>query len=452
MRERAVSFPSDAVERATIHKVSQRVLPLLFVLYIAAFLDRTNLGLASLQMNRDVGLSAAAYGFGAGVFFIGYGLFEVPSNVILARIGAQRWIARIAITWGVIACAMMFVRGTTSFYILRFLLGAAEAGCFPGIVYYLTQWFPERQRASAMSRFMISIPLSGTIGGPLGGALLSLNGHLGLAGWQWLFLVEGLPSVGLGVAVLFLLPNRPADAAWLAPAERAWLTETLEAERARRAGVSEARVGKALMSGIVWWLAVLYLLVIAAELGPVFFGPALVADALRIGSMGVGLVMGAIGLAGVASMLLNGAHSDRSGERIAHSIIPLVLMAAGFAVTALSPQGPMVVLGLALVSFGVNAFLPVFWCLPSAMLSGAAAAGGIALINSIGNLGGFFAPNILGFGKVSSGSYTNGLLTLGGLALVAAVMIVFVRGAPAFAAGMSKEHSLGEAVEASESA
>ena len=430
----------EALERTAIRKVSVRVLPLLFVLYIAAFLDRTNLGLASLQMNRDVGLSAAAYGFGAGVFFIGYGLFEVPSNVILARIGAQRWIARIAITWGVIACAMMFIRGTTSFYILRFLLGAAEAGCFPGIVYYLTQWFPERQRASAMSRFMVSIPLSGTIGGPLGGALLSLNGRLGLAGWQWLFLVEGLPSILLGVAVLFMLPNRPSDANWLAPDERAWLTERLDVERERRAHLSEARVAKALTSGMVWWLAVLYLLVIAAELGPIFFGPTLVADALHIGSLGVGLVMGAIGVAGVASMLLNGAHSDRSGERIAHSIIPLVLMAGGFVITAASSQGPMVVLGLMLVSFGVNAFLPVFWCLPSAMLSGAAAAGGIALINSIGNLGGFFAPNILGFGKVATGSYANGLLTLGALSLAAAVMIVVVRGHPAFARRLAVEY------------
>jgi ACS family tartrate transporter-like MFS transporter len=424
---------SDALERTTIRKVSVRLLPVLFVLYIAAFLDRTNLGLASLQMNRDIGLSAAAYGFGAGVFFIGYGLFEVPSNVILARVGARRWIARIAITWGIIACAMMFVRGTTSFYILRFLLGAAEAGCFPGIVFYLSQWFPERQRASAMSRFMVSIPLSGTIGGPLGGALLSLNGHLGLAGWQWLFLVEGIPSILLGIAVFFLLTDRPADATWLSDDERRWLAERLETERANRAAVSEASVAKALTSGMVWWLAILYLLVIAAELGPVFFGPALVADALHLGSMGVGLAMGAIGLAGVASMLLNGARSDRSGERIAHATIPMLLMAAGFAISALSPQGVLVILGLALISFGVNAFLPVFWCLPSAMLSGSAAAGGIALINSIGNLGGFFAPNILGLGKAASGSYTNGLLTLGCLAFVAAVMILAIRRTPALA-------------------
>ncbi|MEP6494425.1 MAG: MFS transporter [bacterium] len=431
MPDHADSISIDAIERATMRTVTLRVLPILFVLYIAAFLDRTNLGLASLQMNRDIGLSSAAYGFGAGVFFVGYGLFEVPSNVILARVGARRWIARIAITWGVIACAMMFVRGTTSFYVLRFLLGAAEAGCFPGIVFYLSEWFPERQRAKAMSRFMVSIPLAGVIGGPLGGALLSLNGRMGLAGWQWLFLVEGIPSILLGVAVFFLLPDRPAEAAWLTPAQRQWLADRLEIERIGRAAVSEARVGKALLSGMVWWLAILYLLVIAAELGPVFFGPILVADALHVGSMGVGLVMGAIGMAGVVSMLVNGAHSDRGGERIAHATIPMLLMAAGFAVSAFSHQGVLVILGLAMVSFGVNAFLPVFWCLPSAMLSGRAAAGGIALINSIGNLGGFFAPNILGLGKAASGSYANGLLTLGVLALVAALMLIPIRRAPA---------------------
>jgi MFS transporter, ACS family, tartrate transporter len=423
----------DALERATMRTVSLRVLPLLFVLYIAAFLDRTNVGLASLQMNRDLGLSAAAYGFGAGVFFIGYGLLEVPSNLLLAKVGARLWIARIAITWGLLACAMMFVRSAMGFYVIRFLLGAAEAGAFPGIVYYLSQWFPERQRASAMSRFMVSIPLSGAIGGPIGGALLSLSGQFGLAGWQWLFLVEGIPSILLGVAVFFLLTDRPEDARWLSPAQREWLTTRLASERAARVGMSEARVGKALVSGVVWWLAVLYLLAICAELGPIFFGPVLVADALHLGNVGVGWVMGAIGFTGVLAMLLNGAHSDHTGERVAHAAVPMLVMAAGFAVSALSHGGVMMVVGLMLASIGVNAFLPVFWCVPSVLLSGSAAAGGIALINSIGNLGGFFAPNILGFGKVATGSYTNGLITLGILALVAGLMMMPIGRARALA-------------------
>src|SRR4051812_29683552 len=240
-----------------MRKVSRRLLPVLFVLYIASYLDRTNVSIAALQMNRAIGLSAAAYGFGAGVFFIGYGLFEVPSNLFLARVGARRWIARIAFTWGLIACSMMFVRGATSFYVLRFLLGAAEAGAFPGIVFYLSQWFPERQRASAMSKFMVSVPVASAIGGPVGGALLGLNGTLGLAGWQWLFLAEGLPSILLGIVVLLVLTDRPTEARWLTSEEREWLTTRLAEERRRNAVVVETDATKAMTSGVVWWLAVL---------------------------------------------------------------------------------------------------------------------------------------------------------------------------------------------------
>jgi sugar phosphate permease len=424
---------TEALERAATRKVTARLLPILFVLYIAAFLDRTNVGLAALQMNQSVGLSSAAYGFGAGVFFIGYGLFEVPSNLLLARVGARRWIARIAFTWGLLACAMMFVRGPASFYVLRFCLGAAEAGAFPGIVFYLSEWFPERQRASAMSKFMMSIPLSGAIGGPLGAALLSLDGHLGLAGWQWLFVAEGIPSVVLGVVVWVVLVDRPADATWLTAEERDWLTTHLALERRRREGIAETSTAKALTSGVVWWLAVLYFLAIAAELGPVFFGPILLSETLHAGSASVGYMMGAIGLAGVAGMLLNGAHSDRSRERVVHASLPMCVMAAGFVVTALAHDGVTLVVGLALISFAVNAFLPVFWCVPSLLLSGPAAAGGIALINSIGNLGGFAAPNIVGWGRAMTGNFVGSMLLLGLFALGAALMMLFLRRAPALA-------------------
>jgi ACS family tartrate transporter-like MFS transporter len=416
----------DALERETIRKVSLRLLPTLFALYIAAFLDRTNVSLAALQMNHDVGLSSAAYGFGAGVFFIGYGLFEVPSNLLLARVGARVWIARIALTWGVLACAMTFVRGPTSFYVLRFLLGAAEAGAFPGIVFFLSEWFPARQRASAMSKFMVSIPLASAIGGPLGGVLLSLNGRLGLAGWQWLFLAEGVPSIVLGVVVFVTLTDRPAEADWLRDDERAWLLAALEAERAATAGVVETNATRAMFSGVVWWLAILYFLAIAAELGPIFFGPVLLSEALHIDSLHVGYLIGAIGLAGVVGMLANGAHSDRSGERVVHAAVPLVVMAAGFVLTALARNGGMVIAGLAMISFAVNAFLPVFWCVPSMLLGGAAAAGGIAVINSIGNLGGFAAPTIVGWGKSFTGNYVGSMLLLGGFAIVAAAMMLMI--------------------------
>jgi ACS family tartrate transporter-like MFS transporter len=421
---------TDDIERRTIRKISVRLLPILFTLYIAAFLDRTNVSLAALQMNQDIGLSAGAYGLGAGIFFIGYGLFEVPSNLFLARVGARVWIARIALTWGILACAMMFVRGATSFYVLRFLLGAAEAGAFPGIVFFLSEWFPERQRASALSKFMVSIPLASAIGGPFGGALLTFDGALGLAGWQWLFLAEGVPSIVLGLVVLLTLTDRPAEARWLTDGERAWLTTRLDDERRRSASAVETNAAKAMTSGIVWWLALLYFLAIAAELGPIFFGPVLLADALHISSLHVGYLIGAIGLAGVLGMLVNGAHSDRTRERIDHAALPMVVMAAGFVLTALAHNGTMAIAGLALISFAVNAFLPVFWCVPSMMLSGTAAAGGIAVINSVGNLGGFVAPTIVGWGKSITGDYVGSMLVLGGFALIAASMMFALRRSP----------------------
>ena len=418
---------SDALERAAIRKVSARLLPILFVLYIAAYLDRTNVGLSALQMNAAVGMSAAAYGFGAGVFFIGYGLLEVPSNLLLARVGARRWIARIAITWGIIACATMFVHGAMSFYVLRFLLGAAEAGAFPGIVYYLGEWFPERHRARALSKFMVSIPLASAIGGPLGGSLLSLDGRLGFGGWQWLFLIEGIPSIVLGLIVLFVLVDRPSEADWLSTDERAWLMGRLADERSKRERVAETSVVRAMASGIVWWLSVLYFLALAAYLGTIFFGPVLLADTLHVSSLTVGYIMGAIGIAGVAGMLLNSANSDRTSERIVHSAVPMFLMAVGFAITARATGTAMLIVGLATISFSLNAFLPVFWCVPAERLSGPAAAGGIALINSIGNLGGFVAPNIVGYGKTISGNYSGSMWILGGFAVVAGLMTLALR-------------------------
>jgi len=417
---------TDALERATIRRISARLLPVLFVLYIAAYLDRTNVGLAALQMNAAVGMSAAAYGFGAGVFFIGYGLLEVPSNLLLARIGARRWIARIAITWGIIACATMFVHGATSFYVLRFLLGAAEAGAFPGIVYYLGEWFPNRHRARALSKFMVSVPLAGAIGGPLGGVLLSLDGRLGLGGWQWLFLVEGIPSIVLGLIVLFVLVDRPSEATWLSNEERAWLIGRLDDERSSRERVAETSVVRAMTSGIVWWFSLLYFLALAAYLGTIFFGPVLLADTLHVSNLTVGYIMGAIGLAGVVGMLLNGANSDRTNERIVHSAAPMFSMAVGFAITARANGPVLLVLGLSLISFSLNAFLPVFWCVPAAVLSGPAAAGGIALINSIGNLGGFVAPNIVGYGKTISGNYSGSMWILAGFAVLAGLMVLLL--------------------------
>ncbi len=415
------------LRRATIRKVSWRLLPLLLAMFVASFLDRTNLGVASLQMNGALGLSASAYAFGVGVFYFGYALFEVPSNLFLARIGARKWIARIAITWGIAASAMILARGTTSFYVLRLLLGVAEAGFFPGIVWYLGLWFPERERARAMSRFMIGIPLASAIGGPVGGALLSLNGRLGLAGWQWLFLVEGIPAIVLGVVALFYLTDSPEKAAWLTAEQRDWLVCEMQRERAADAGRERADVKRALSSGVTWSLALLYLFALCGALGPIFFGPILVRDALGLSDAGTGLVMGAIGLAGIAGMLVNGWHSDRTGERFVHTAVPFLVAAGGFAMMALGGGSAWTIGGLFAVAIAASAFTPTFWCVPSAMFSGTAAAGAIALINSVGNLGGYLGPTLLGKAKDATGSYASGMLILCGLALAAAAMTMLLR-------------------------
>jgi MFS transporter, ACS family, tartrate transporter len=413
--------------RETMRKVSVRLIPFLFVLYIVSYLDRTNVGLAALQMNRDLGFSAAVYGFGAGIFFIGYAAFEVPSNLILARVGARRWIARIAVTWGALACAMLLVRGPRSFYGIRLLLGIAEAGYFPGIIYYLCQWFPERERGRAIARFMIAIPLSIVVGGPVGGMLLTLEGHLGLAGWQWLFLLEGVPAVILGIAALLFLTDRPADATWLSSAEREWLRSELAREQRDAAAQREPTIRKGLTNGPIWWLSLPYVIALLGWYALTLWGPLLLKDLLQVSDQRVGLTTGLIGAAGVIGMLLNGSHSDRTDERVMHSAIPLLVMAIGLALGAVLDLPAVAVTGFAVAAFGYNAFLPAFWCLPSAFVRGSAAAAAIALINSVGSLGGFIGPYALGAAKTATGSFSGGLVTLACLTALAAALIVPVR-------------------------
>ena len=408
-----------------MRKVSRRLLPLLFLLYIASYLDRTNVGIAALQMNKAIGLSAAAYGLGAGIFFIGYALFEVPSNIILARVGARRWIARIAISWGVLSCAMLFARGPLSFYALRFLLGIAEAGYFPGIIYYLSHWFPQRYRARAISRFMIGIPLSSMLGGPLGGMLLGLNGTLGLAGWQWLFLVEGLPAVVLGVFVWRTLLERPTDATWLAAHERDWLTSELSRDAERTGG--HRGILATLRYPIVWLIAIPYFVILFSQLGVNFWMPTIMKDSLHISNQRVGWITGFISTIGMMSMLLNGWWSDRSGDRVMHIVVPLLITMSGALLAAITRDPAIVVVGMSLVIIGHNSMMPAFWCLPSLFLSGVGAAAGIALINSLGNLGGFFGPNLLGTVKTAAGSYDAAFFVIAGLAFIAVLVSLRVR-------------------------
>jgi ACS family tartrate transporter-like MFS transporter len=430
----AVAHDDTALARATIRRVSLRLLPFLFVLYVFNFLDRTNVSIAALQMNRDLRFSAAAFGLGSGIFFVGYALFEVPSNVLLARVGARWWIARIMLTWGVIAAAMALVRTPSQFYALRFLLGVAEAGFFPGIVYYLSQWFPSNARGRASAQFMVAIPLSGVLGGAVGGTLLGLDGRLGLAGWQWLFLVEGLPSVLLAGAVLALMTDRPADARWLTAEQRAWLVARLE----RDGNASTAPHGvpplRALVDPTVWLVSLPYLCSNSVAYGYQFWGPTIIRDALHTSDSATSFVSALIALVTAAVMLINAAHSDRTGERIGHAARGSVLMALGFVATALLPWPVAKVLAIALVPIGAMMFLAPYWCLPPMLFRGAAMAAAIGLVNSIGNLGGFLGPNVVGVAKTLTGGTTGAFLVLALLGVLSAVSLLALRRHAAFRA------------------
>ena len=419
--------------RATMRRVSLRLLPFLFLIYIFNFLDRTNVAIAALQMNRDLGFSATAYGFGAGIFSLGYALFEVPSNLVLARVGARYWIARIMITWGLVAAAMMFVRTPIQFYSLRFLLGVAEAGFVPGIIYYLSGWFPASQRASALSRFFIAIPISAAIGNPLSAWLLELDGLRGLAGWQWLFLLEGIPPVLLGFAVLAFLPDHPAGSRWLSVEQRDWLTARLRRDADESTTPDEVSPLRALMLPMLWLASLPYFLIITTQYAYTFWAPTMIRDALQASNTTTGLITGGIACVAAGMMLAVGAISDRTGERYFHASACAVLAAVGCVSAALLPHPLARVAGLALVPVGVYGFYPPFWCVPTALLRGTAAAAGIALVGSLGHVGGFVGPYVLGLLTDTTGSTTVALLGLASLALTAAALCFVLRRQAAFA-------------------
>jgi ACS family tartrate transporter-like MFS transporter len=410
-----------------MRRVTWRLIPFVFVLYIFNFLDRSNVGLAALQMNRDLGFSARAFGLGAGIFFVGYSLFEVPSNLVLVRVGARRWIARIMITWGLLASALMFVRTPTQFYVLRFLLGVAEAGFFPAILYYLSQWYPASMRARSGAWFMIAIPLSGTIGGPFGGWLLGLNGRVGLAGWQWLFVIEGIPSVVLGLVVLRYLTEHPREARWLSSEQRAWLVARLERDRSAAHAAHGLSALRGLAHPLIWLAALPEFLVTTAGYAYLFWGPTLIRDALHTSNAATGWITG--GIAGLCAigMLVVGASSDRTGERALHAAACASLVALGCAGAGLFGTPILRIASLAVAEVAVISFLAPFWCIPTLLLSGSAAAVGIALVNAIGNVGGFVGPNVIGFLKTATGGDTGAFLCLAAMALVAAGICVGMR-------------------------
>lgn len=404
--------------------VRRRLIPFLFLLYIFAYLDRINVGFASLQMNAALGFSAATYGFASGIFFLGYVVFEIPSNIILARVGARLWIARIMITWGLVSAATMFVRSAEMFSVLRFLLGVAEAGFFPGIIFYLTRWVPARERARTIAMFMTATLSAGIIGGPLSGALLSLDGAAGLAGWQWLFLLEGVPAVLLGFVVLRVLTERPEEAEWLPAAERAALVERLHADEAQVARTDSVRA--ALLDRRLWLLSVVYFTIPVALYAFGFFLPQIIQASYRGSHFEVGLLSAIPYLAGAIAMVIAGRHSDRTGERRWHVAIGALTSGAGFIAMALVHGIVPSMATASLAMLGLASMFGPFWTLATSFVGGAGAAAGIALINSAGNIGGFVGPYALGYLKDRTNSFAMGLMLIGTVVIVGGLLVLAV--------------------------
>jgi len=414
---------------AALSKARRRLIPFLFVLYLVAYLDRINVGFASLQMNRELGLSEGVFGLGAGLFFLGYSIFEVPSNLILERVGARVWIARIMISWGIVAMAMIAVRGAASFFAIRFILGLAEAGFFPGVILYLTFWFPPREQARAVALFMTATALAGLIAGPVSGALLELHGLAGLSGWQWLFILEGLPAVVLGVLVLRYLPDCPDEAAWLQVDERAALLMRLERERGRSTQKRQRSFREAISNSTVWILSLVYFAIVFGLYGVTFWLPQIIRSFGNRSDFGIGM-LSAIPFFGAAiAMVLVGRASDLSGERRWHLAVCAAVGAVGL-MLASTTRSPFLSLGaLSIAAAGIWGTFGPFWAMPPEFLSGTAAAGAIALINSIGNLGGFAGPYVVGMVKQKTHSFAGGMIVMA-VSLVAAGMIALTLPVP----------------------
>jgi MFS family permease len=384
---------SPGVEAGAYAKVDHRLLPFLFLCYILAYLDRVNVGFAKLQMLQDLSLSDAAFGAGAGIFFVGYFLFEVPSNLLLKKIGARTWIARIMVSWGVLSAAMMWVKSEWSFYLLRFLVGAAEAGFFPGIIYYLTLWYPSRLRSRRIAWFVSAIAVSGVLGNPISGLIMdSFSGVLGLAGWQWLFLAEGLPSILVGVWVWFYLDNGITQARWLNEEEKTVLTHNLDLEERQK---HQHRLLDAFRSGRVYALCAIYFTLMIGLYGISFWLPSIVKDMGVQGYLNVGLITAIPYVVAVVGMIFLSRSSDRTGERRLHYVFNVIAGGLGFALSAVFRGYPVLaIFFLAIGTLGVIGSMPVFWPVPSIFLADTAAAAGIGIVNSVGNLGGYIGPNI----------------------------------------------------------
>ena len=402
---------NEQLSSTVLRKVIWRLIPFMFLLFVLNIIDRVNVNFARLQMLEQLHLSEEVFGWGASIFFIGYFVFQLPSNLVLNRVGARVWISGIVVAWGCISSAMMFIRDERSFYILRFLLGLAESGFFPGMILYLTYWIPASNRARATASFMAASATAGLIGGPISGALMYyLDGAAGLAGWQWMFFLEGLPTVVMGLLVLVWLTDRPEHARWLTGEEREWLCTQMNHEAQQRTQQHGFTLMTTLANLRGWMLAFLYFLLATAITGFVIYLPQLVKGQFPDQSiLEIGLLSAIPYILSIICMILNGTHSDRTGERRWHVAIPAFLAGLGWALSASLHNPWLVLAALSLAAAGMYSTFGPFWSLPNSFLAGTAAAGGIALINSVGNLGGFVAPNILSQVKAATGSFQGGL-------------------------------------------
>ncbi|NMC40070.1 MAG: MFS transporter [Bacteroidales bacterium] len=403
----------------------------MFICYIIAYLDRINVGFAKLQLREVLGVDesifGSVYGIGAGLFFIGYFIFEIPSNLIMERVGARFWIARIMIVWGIISSCMMFIHSATSFYILRFMLGIAEAGFYPGMILYLTYWFPDKERAHTVALFATGTVVAGIIGSPVSGALLDLHGVAGLEGWQWLFLLEGIPAILLGIIVIFVLPNRPRNARWLSQNEKDYIQSRLDEEAIQAKGRAHFRLYDAFKSGRIWLLSLIYFLLTVGIYGYEMWLPSIIKEITVRSYSVVGLINAVPYAASILFMLIIGYHSDKTGERRWHVATSAFIAAAGFGLSAWL-QNPFLALFALMASLvGLKSAMGPFWALSTTFLSGTAAAGGIALINSVGNLGGFVGPTLVGVLRDKTGSIQMALWILGGVLLLMGLLILTIK-------------------------
>lgn len=414
-------------QQRVIARVTRRLIGFAFVCYVVAYIDRVNIGFAASALQRDLHLSDTAYGIGGGLFFLGYCLFEIPSNLLLERIGARIWIARIMIVWGLVSMATMFVTSVTTFYAARIVLGVAEAGFFPGMVLYLTYWIPAAERARTGALFMMAAPIAIIVGAPASEAVLSLHQRAGLAGWQWLFLLEGAPAVLLGVLALRILTDRPEQARWLDAPGRDWLAAKMAAERAVRQQHGHASLGAAFASPKVWRLATVYFLNTLVTYGVFLWLPKILRDLSGHGGWRLTVITSIPFVCALIGMIVIGRHSDRTGERKRHVAACALIAATGLIVAAAFTHNlPLLVVSFAFSQVGQRSVMSVFWSIPPIVLGGSAAAAGIALINAVGNLGGFVGPSVMGWLRDATGGYSGGMLVLAAALLAAAALVATI--------------------------